>query len=411
MTGKVLSIFAIGLILRLVYVLLVPQVEITSDAKGYSVLAYNLATEKGYEIAPGKPDMYRPPGYPFFICAIYRIFGLGNVVAVRIVQSVLTALMIPVVYLIAERIFNARVGLISAVITCFYPAFIGYSGYLSPQTVTAFLLPLFILSIIFFRGQIAESLGLGVLAGYACLVRSEQLLLFIILFFMLLSTGSPGKRVLRSVFIMAVAMLLVISVWTFRNYKVSHRIIPISSHFGDTVWLSTWKEDWQEWHTSEEPLVSILKGRDFAEADRDLLKAGMNNLREHPFIYLKMCCKRPFRFWLTGHSNIFYSMSDSLVNYLKKGDYLIFFSKLFLLLVNSVIVFLGFYGIRAAYRQVGRKRDLVRYLIMPVLFYAISHFFTFATPRYSIPAMPFVIILASCSIVYFLSPGRNYDRE
>lgn len=207
-----------------------------------------------------------------------------------------------------------------------------------------------------------------------------------------------------------VIMSFFVSLWTIRNYKVFGKLIPISVHYGDNFWVSTWKEEWLEWK-HKEPYISIGKGLKPAEAAQAYFKAGINNIKEHPFIYLLMCTKRLYRFWLTGHSNIFYLMKDSFQAYLHKKDYFIFFIKLIMLFFNCFIILLGFLGIKIAYKNFVEKRKILHYILLPILFFVILHFFTFATPRYSIPIMPFIIIFASCSIIFFFNTKDRMQKE
>src|SRR3989338_8677139 len=45
------------------------------DGVRYDWIAKNLLDGKGYGYEPDAPDAWRPPGYPFFLYAVYRIFG------------------------------------------------------------------------------------------------------------------------------------------------------------------------------------------------------------------------------------------------------------------------------------------------------------------------------------------------
>lgn len=403
MPRKILSLFIIGLALRLAYVVYVPQLEVTSDAKAYTILARNVAEGNGYALADGKPHTRWPPGYPLFISAVYKIFGIENNTAVRIAQAILTSLLIVIVYLIAKKIFNPRTGFIAGLLMCFYPAFITYSGFLTSQTLAAFLLPLFVLWAINFRGGILPSVGLGIFAGYSSLVRPELLLCFMVIFAMLFFKNKAKNRIFKFIVIMFSSMCLVVSMWTLRNYRATREFIPISTHLGSTVWQSTWEGDWQEWRADEEPLASILKGRDVTEADRDLLKAGINNLKKRPFVYLKLCVKRLFRLWAEGHSYVCRFLSDSTANYFKQGDYFLFSIKLFLLVFNTTIVSLGFLGIWVAYKKFGGDRGYIGYAAAPIWYFVVFYCFTFCTGRYSVPVLPLVIIFASCAIGHILN--------
>lgn len=401
MAKKILFIFIIGLLLRLGYVLLVPQIDVSmGDSSCYASIARRIAAGNGYTNSRGEPDVYWAPGYPFFVSAIYRIFGVGNITSVRVVQSILSSLVVLIVYLICKKNFNIKIGLVACAITCSYPAFISYSGLLLPQLLAMFLISLFIFLIVNFRKNIWNSLAIGLIAGYSCLVRAELLMLYSIVFLLMIFINKTKKKqIFKFVIPMFVIMSFIISIWSFRNYRIFNKPVLVSTHYADTMWISTWKEEWLEWQ-QKEPYISIVKGRNHIEALNALFKAGINNIKEHPFIYLKMCTKRLYRLWLTGHSNAFYFMTDSLFNYLIKKKYFIFFIKLIMLFFNISVILLGFFGIKVAYVKFISSRNIIHYILAPILFFIILHFFTFATPRYAIPIMPFMIIFASCAIVH-----------
>jgi len=375
-------------------VIFVPQIDVKiGDSDRYSTIGRNIVNHGEYTTDDITPDIYWAPGYPFFISFIYRLFGINNM-GIRIAQAVLSSLVIIFIYLICAKIFNKRIGMISSLIVSIYPGFIGYSGLLLPQILALFLLTLFILLIVKFNLKICIDFILGLIAGYLCLVRSEFVLFMPILFLII----AKNSQKLKHLIIIFIIMCSVISIWSMRNYKAFGKFVLISVHYGDTLWISTWKEEWLEWQ-EKEPFISLTKGLDQINSSTVLFKAGINNIKEHPFIYLKMCTKRLYRFWLTGHSNVFYFMTDSLKNYIIKKEYFIALLKIIMLFFNTSIIILGFFGIKLAYRNI-KNNNLLYYLLMPIIFFIIMHFFTFATPRYSVPIMPFVIVFTSYAIAH-----------
>src|SRR5260370_26416393 len=62
------------------------------DSKTYARIARNLLEQHSFsdsDAAPYAPTLIRLPGYPFFLAAIYKVFGHGNNGAVRIVQALI----------------------------------------------------------------------------------------------------------------------------------------------------------------------------------------------------------------------------------------------------------------------------------------------------------------------------------
>jgi len=249
---------------------------------------------------------------------------------------------------------------------------------------------------------------LGLIAGYAALTRVELILLLPILLWIMIY--KEKRRMLKFFIATMTVMCLVVSVWTIRNYRIFGRFVLVTTHYADTLWLSTWHEEWLEWKGEAEPYSSMVRGENCIEGADFYLTEAIKNVKEHPFIYLKMCAKRLYRFWLTGHSNTFHFMRDSAVNYFLRGEYPIFLLKLLMLAFNLFIIALGLFGIKAAYAESGREKAFVHCLSLPILFFVAVHFFIFATPRYAVPIMPFVIIFAARAVVGCLNRRRGCDE-
>lgn len=399
MNKKIFMIFAVALALRLIYVTLAPQIGITRDADCYRIIAGNIAEYHAYLGIDGKPDVFWPPGYPLFISVIYMLFGIDNLAAVRITQAILSALMVFPVYFICARVFAPKVGIIAAIITCIYPGFIGYSGMVLPQLLIAFLITIYVSLIIRPQSNILSDTALGLMAGYSVLIRPEFVLFYLLVLAVMAFIAGIKHLSVKRVLLIFVIMCSVISIWSARNYALFGKFIPVSIHSGDTFWISTWKEEWLEWQ-EKEPFISLGKGKNPIEASEAYFEAGIDNIKEHPFIYLKMCAKRLYRLWLTGHSNVFSFMREGSKDYFMNRQYAVFFVKLAMLVFNALIVITGFLGIAKAYRILKGRRDLILLLASPVIFVAVFHFFIYATPRYAIPEMPFMIIFASAFTYY-----------
>ncbi len=400
---KIIIIFIVGIFLRLAFVLFVPQIEIGQDAAHYCAIARNIAVHHAYLGIDGKPDVYWAPGYPFFIGTIYTLFGVDNS-AVRIIQAILSALIVLLVYYICAKVFNIKIGTLAAVIACVHPGLIGYAGLLLPQLLVAFILVFFVfLSFLslWVKSNVTTASILGLIAGYAVLIRAELLLLFPVMSALFIYGSENKRKSIKHAIIIFLIMISVVSLWSIRNFKVFGKIIPVSIHFGDTFWISTWKEEWLGWQ-EKEPFISLREGKDPVEASEAYFKAGIDNIKEHPFIYLKMCAKRLYRLWLTGYSNVFDFMKGSIKDYFMNRQYAVFFIKCMMLIFNVFIVITGFLGIRKAYLIFKDHRELILFLASPIIFTVALHFFIYATPRYAIPEVPFMIVFASAFIYYRL---------
>jgi 4-amino-4-deoxy-L-arabinose transferase-like glycosyltransferase len=122
----------------------------------FAALAIRVYLALSYEAQLYSPDMVRynrlaitggfgtgtPPLYPLFLRATYAVFGKGNFQAVFLIQGILNALVIPLMYTIVARLCNRRAGVIAAAITAVYPDFIVYNVSLLADSLGVFLVVL-----------------------------------------------------------------------------------------------------------------------------------------------------------------------------------------------------------------------------------------------------------------------------
>ncbi len=113
----------------------------TYDHYGVLIMQSIMNIISGRKIIPGAYD----PGYSIFLGFIYKIFG-HNFYAAALIQSLLGALMVVVVYLITKGIFNKKIGLIAAILTAINQPLIMLAVVL---TTEALYIPLLVFSIYF----------------------------------------------------------------------------------------------------------------------------------------------------------------------------------------------------------------------------------------------------------------------
>src|SRR5262245_6795499 len=86
------------------------------------------------------PEFIRTPGYPVFVAAVYRAFGVGDNTAVLLAQVLVSGLTIALAYLLATRMWSAPVGLLAALFTALEPLQNSTSATLLTETLSAFVL-------------------------------------------------------------------------------------------------------------------------------------------------------------------------------------------------------------------------------------------------------------------------------
>jgi 4-amino-4-deoxy-L-arabinose transferase-like glycosyltransferase len=115
-------------------------VTTTGDAPSYLAPARSLVDHARFDSTNAdRPEFLRTPGYPLFVAAIYRVFGERNT-AVLLVQVLLSAVTVFLVYLLAARMWSPNVGLVAALFTAVEPLQSATTATLLTETLAAFLL-------------------------------------------------------------------------------------------------------------------------------------------------------------------------------------------------------------------------------------------------------------------------------
>ena len=98
--------------------------EPAHDAFDYDRHARAIAAGDGYPesgyVVDGGPSALRPPGYPYFLGGAYALSG-DSVELGRLANAALGALAVLLLYLLANRIWGRRVGLVAAALAAVFP--------------------------------------------------------------------------------------------------------------------------------------------------------------------------------------------------------------------------------------------------------------------------------------------------
>ena len=400
------SIFILALLIRLAYISFFPQLEgeLRGDACIYEKLARSLSLGLGYP-----QDIRWPPLFPLFLAGIYRLFG-HNFFVVRIIQAAIGSFTCSLVYLIGKKAFGEKNGFLSGLLAAFYPAFISYTGLLLTETLAAFLIATFLYFLMKateYKNQWRWHAFAGMALGLVILCRSEMLLFPVFVLLGLLLVYKSKKQALIGFFILSGLAAIIILPWTVRNYISVHKFIPVTVGFGRTLWLGSYPEEWTEWHYDREPIKTLYKENTQIEIEEKLRKMAIENIRNHPFIYLKFSIKKFFRFWVTSHSNTFIGLEESFVNTVQNRKYKIVFQKLVLLAVNMGIILFGFFGIFLT-----RKRWRVTiFLSLIIIYKVLLHMALYSAARYQIPIMPIMLIFSAVGVQYLWYHMRHRDEK
>lgn len=220
--------------------------EPIADAADYHRLAVGLVEGRGYVNESGQETAWRPPGYPLFLAAIYRLAG-ARVSAAAFIQIIIGALTVLALILLAILIVGWRDAVISGFVAAVYPGFIWLPRLLLSENVSLFLLVLTLLATALFlkTNRLWWMVVAGGVGGINALVRGGNIMVLFGLCAALIVVAirnrspQPRQAILGSLLALAV-LAIVLTPWTIRNYRVFHSFVPQATQEGLTLYASYW---------------------------------------------------------------------------------------------------------------------------------------------------------------------------
>jgi 4-amino-4-deoxy-L-arabinose transferase-like glycosyltransferase len=287
-----LAVFLVALVLRLVWVLSASRDGFAfGDPLMYHIGAQSLLDGHGYTGILGVPMVRWPPGYSGLLAATFWLFG-NTPLRGEILNAVIGALTVPLLYVTVRRAFNERVAMIAAVMLCVMPGPILWTDLLVTETVFTFLFVGFVALVVRSTPSWKWALGLGALVGLSSLIRGEALVWLLVpavLWGRQIGWRAMAARLGAAVVVIAV----VLTPWTIRNERVFHSFIPLALNSGDTLWAghNPAANGAQNYPTDE--LLTRLAG-DAVEPQKTVVVAkGMQHeaiqfMVHHPFTELRL---------------------------------------------------------------------------------------------------------------------------
>lgn len=254
------------------------------------------------------PSAVMTPVYPLLIAGIFRLFGAFTPAAawtVMFLQALFSSLVCVAVFHIGNASFGRSAGVWSAWIwaVCphaqFMPLFRFWENCLAALLAAGVFLLLLRLAR---ETRISQWLGFGVLAGVAVL-NNPSLLGFILLAgAWVCCRRRKALRSLRPAIVAAAALVLVVTPWTVRNYRLFHEIIPIRDNFGLELWVGNHQGTTGRQDISRHPVFDPVEGAKFRDEGEiayiaEKQREAIAFIRAHPGTFLRLTAMRVGYFW------------------------------------------------------------------------------------------------------------------
>jgi hypothetical protein len=429
-------IVIIALFIRISPVIRTPETErfgmgIFGDTASYHNIAYNMARGMGFSRTPGEdissqkfqtgeatkclPAFHRAPAYPFFISLVYRFFGIPeeslsartwhiNWDRVRLAQCILDAICCVFIFFIVRMLYTKSPwpSLISSALYAFSFYNIFYTRELLSETLTTFLVTLFVLMSIsaMKRGTTRMWLITGAIFGLIPLSRPEYLpFAGFFAVFMWFIYKLDVRAAIKNISVFLIGAVLVIAPWSVRNYMVFKKPIVISQGgLGEGLYLGAFEIDKEafDWNwlpedktLTDEEKKAVKLAHDFYAFK--LYSGTIDEVKELDRFYLSLTLKRirsypveVFKNWILKIPRLWYQ--DYVPKYDKKEANGWFFIFYFCFAVY------GFFTVRGFARS-GMMLVMLLFLYLTVMFMPFE-----IEPRYGVPLMPAIICLTGIGI-------------
>jgi len=362
---------------------------------------------------------FRPPGYAYFLAAVYAIFGDGYIAA-RLVQVALGLAGVILAFLFARRWFGRAPAMLLAAGMSGYWIFLFFEAELQATTLFVFLLLMFlnVMGIWYTRRSFLPALIAGIVGGLATLVRPNFLAILVAaLVWIVWARPDEGQR--RRTILGAAGLVLgtwlAIAPVTIRNQVVSGEFVPISANSGINLFIGNNAQanglvmseipglgdfgtcfDWPGIVRKLEQRLGHELGD--AGANAYFTRESLSFISENPVRVAKLTLKKALLFWgprEVGHNKeVAYERRFSRVLGRIPGRF-------------PLLLALGLLGF--GWLALERKRDhdaqrrwtLSVLVVLVIASYFLSVVPFFAAARYRVPILPLLLLFGAWALSRF----------
>lgn len=349
---------------------------ICPDSKAYFQLSKNLYNDGNYSYDGEQPARIRQPLYPIFLLIFYQLPGQCLAIVI-IMQVILNLIGYYLLLKISYIIFRGRIPTFLPYILAGYLPLWTYSTRIMTEGLFIFLTicSLYFLTMLLKRMVLKYSFLAGIIAGLAFLTRLIGLGYIIVLISIPVILSKKLKNTHLHILIMAAAIIIICLPWIIRNQVEFGKLTPFSSDASFHLYYASLPD-------------SVINAKDHIkyhpDSNPDLIADSLKFLT----LAFKSYGNNPFHIILKGIKNLitiwayFPGTREIKDIWLKSAAFALQWGIL-------LFAIYGFFRTTSYYRLI---------LIAPAIGYSIGFFFTYATTRFAIPAMPFILILSSVGL-------------
>lgn len=357
----------------------------------YEPIANNILEGKGFIFREGVVVGGVPIGYPLILAGILYLSQLIEIEKLWLITvfNVLISALAPIfLFLLAQEIFNKRIGLISAFLWMTYPFNLWF--FKNPNTevpfIALFFLAIWILVLAFKRHSLKLMFLAGIFLGMSSSIRYISLFISVPIFFFILFYFSKDKSK-KIAFLMALILLAgqltIVLPWDFYLLIKDGHHIPFSSiNSGGFVngFVFAWRPgaggDKAKYSSDIADLMEKTRKTELKNIS-EVIRFSFKELVLNPITFLKLMLIKTERAW--------YATSQMWW----EGK---------ILLIQSFYLFLALIGL-AFWLKIYREKIKYLFFLLIIIFYFWgTTVIALSIMRYMVPAMGMVIIFSAVAI-------------
>lgn len=380
------------------------------------------------------PDYAHLPGYAILLAFTYLLFGEQRYIYLQIIQAVIDAFGVFLIFWIGKILFDRKIGLISAFLFAIWITEARLSVvalYDAPMTF------IYLLSLFFFINAVLKEsnkyyIFSAITLGLGSYIRPDGMLLPIYFGLALFIYNYKKqknfdniKNVFKKATVMILIIMLILSPVAVRNYSITGHAF-VTPPPGQGLWEGFGEFDNPVGAVCDDEKayeVAIKEGHDVKygslEFQKILFNKSTNVIKEYPIWWISIVLRRIPRAILFANSipltdpkikNVSFiksmSSSELFINYVKM------YPDLFIARVLTVMISLGlplfaFIGIwlrRKDWRKISLLICLPAYTVVTLSLIHIE-------PRYILPATSVFIIFSAITLDYIYTKAKNFMKR
>jgi 4-amino-4-deoxy-L-arabinose transferase-like glycosyltransferase len=420
-----LLIFLLALTLRLALVLATADLPIgLDDMFQYDMLARSIVSGSGYrwyaqedleliqryiEVEPppeydrrGVLTSFRPPLYPAFLALVYAVAGMGprRFLAARLAQAVLGATLAPLSWALArEGGFGERAGRCAAIIVAAFPLLVVYSLALASENL---FIPLLIVAAVLTLRAGRRRRGLdyilaGFVLGLTALTRSIVAGFVPVAALWLWWTAKDRRIEIRNVALVVLCFLLVTVPWAIRNTRLHGQPTWVETSLGYNLYMGYHPQSTGTFQYGIS--LDLLPILDDAERNAKGTEAFWTFVSDDPGRVPYLMLRKAGYLWGLDSRPLVCLYSNGFL-----GRWPAWLLGLVMLLICAPLVVLA--PAAAIGLVCGRMRWDKGLVLLLLAYYTGIHMLVMAEPRFHIPLLPMVTVLAAHAFT-----GRPWRRS